>query len=88
VIEPSIRPLDLARESFPLLCRQSAPLPSHKQKKAEIGLKLRDCATDMGLADTESRRGPRHPAMTHHGTKQVDMGWVHHAYTAWKRAIM
>jgi hypothetical protein len=42
----------------------------------------------MGLADTESRRGPRHPAMTHHGTKQVDMGWVHHAYTAWKRAIM
>jgi hypothetical protein len=28
VIEPIICPLDLAREGFPLLCRQCAPMPS------------------------------------------------------------
>jgi hypothetical protein len=54
-------------------------MPSHKQKKAEIRLKLRNRPTDMGLADAESRRSPRHPTMTNHGAEQVDMGRIHHA---------
>jgi hypothetical protein len=33
-------------------------MPSYEQEKAEVGLKLRDRATDMGLADVESRRSP------------------------------
>jgi hypothetical protein len=60
-------------------------MPSHKQKKAEIRLKLRNPPTDMGLADAESSRGPRHPTMTNHGLEQVDMGRIHHASSAWKR---
>jgi bacterial/archaeal transporter family-2 protein len=46
-------------------------MPSYKQGKAEISLKLRNRAADMGLADAKSRRRSRHPAMAHHGTKQV-----------------
>jgi hypothetical protein len=53
------------------------------ERSAEHGVSATPSA-DMGLADTESLRSPRHPAMTHHGTKKVDMSWVHHASTAWK----
>jgi hypothetical protein len=85
VIEPGIRSLDFAREGFPLLGRPRASMPSHEQEEAKIGLELRDHATDMGLADAESRRSPRHPAMTNDGTKQVDMDEIYHALSAWKR---
>ena len=44
-----------------------------------VSLKLRNRAADMGLADAKSRRRSRHPAVAHHGTKQVDMGRVHYA---------
>lgn len=79
LIEASICPLDFARESFSLLCRERASMASYEQGKAEISLKLRNRAADMGLADAKSRRRSRHPAVAHHGTKQVDMGRVHYA---------
>jgi hypothetical protein len=63
-------------------------MASYEQGKAEISLKLRDRAADMGLADAERRRRSRHPAVAHHGTKQVDMCWVHHALSAWKSKAM
>jgi hypothetical protein len=52
-------------------------MPSYEQEKAEISLKLRHRAANMGLTDAKSRRRSRHPAMAHHGTKQVNMGWIH-----------
>jgi hypothetical protein len=60
-------------------------MPSYKQRKAKVRFELRNRATDMRLADAKRFRCSRHPAVTHHGTKQVDMGRVHHASSAWKR---
>jgi hypothetical protein len=54
-------------------------MASYEQGKAEVSLKLRNRAADMGLADAKSRRRSRHPAMAHHGTKHIDMGRVHYA---------
>ena len=76
LIESSIGPLDFARERFSLLGLQCAPMPSYKQRKAKVRFELRNRATDMRLADAKCFRGSRHPAVTHNGTKQVDIGRV------------
>jgi hypothetical protein len=55
-------------------------MPSHEQAEAEISLKLRNRAADMGLADAKSLRRSRHPTMAHHSTKKVDTGWIHPTY--------
>jgi hypothetical protein len=52
-------------------------MASHEQGKAEVSLKLRNRAADMGLADAKSRRRSRHSAVAHDCAKQVDMGRVH-----------
>ena len=59
-------------------------MPSYKQRKTEVRFELRNRAADMRLADAKRLRCACHPAVTHHGAKQVDMGGVHHASFAWK----
>jgi transporter family-2 protein len=86
VVNPSIGLLDRAREGFSFPCWHRAAMPAQEQEEAEISFKLRNCATDVRLADPECRGCFRHAAMTQHGTKQVEVSRVHHALSAWKRS--
>nr|WP_260464000.1 hypothetical protein [Burkholderia sp. Bp8963] len=79
LIEPGIGPVDFARESNALFCRQCGSMPTYEQWKAKIRFELRNRSTDMGLAHAERFRCPRHSTVAHDGTKQVDMGWIHDA---------
>ncbi|CAA2155288.1 hypothetical protein MBRA_00942 [Methylobacterium brachiatum] len=71
--------LDLASESLALTGRRRASVTSDEEIEPDIGLELRDCATDMGLPDTECGRRLRHSAMTQDGAEKVEMTGVHHA---------
>ena len=83
VVEPGIGSRHLAGEGRPLRRRHRAAVPAHEQAEAEIGLELGDRAADMRLADAEGAGRARHPAMAQHGAKQVEMGGIYHAQSAW-----
>jgi hypothetical protein len=79
VFEPGVGLLDLARERFSLLGRRCAAVAAHEKVEAEVGLKLRDGAADMRLADAERGSGLCHPAVAQHGAEQVQVSRIDHA---------